>query len=86
MASHAVALAPLAVAQPTANLHHQVCSSLGVELEVVPMTEAYWQRVVSHSVAEIRWISWWNLDLDFIQTAQRVLLRETLSISHGLLH
>ena len=34
--------------------HVQVCNSLGVPLEVVPMTDAYWERVVSHSVAEIR--------------------------------
>lgn len=32
----------------------QVCDSLGVPLEVVPMTTQYWERVVSHSVAEIR--------------------------------
>ncbi|KAJ9533101.1 hypothetical protein QJQ45_018158, partial [Haematococcus lacustris] len=32
----------------------QVCDSLGVNLEVVPMTSAYWDRVVSHSVSEIR--------------------------------
>ncbi|KAL6760010.1 tRNA-specific 2-thiouridylase, partial [Haematococcus lacustris] len=32
----------------------QVCDSLGVDLEVVPMTSAYWDRVVSHSVSEIR--------------------------------
>jgi tRNA-specific 2-thiouridylase len=32
----------------------QVCESLGVPLEVVPMTTQYWERVVSHSVSEIR--------------------------------
>lgn len=32
----------------------QVCDGLGVELEVVPMTQAYWEKVVSHSVSEIR--------------------------------
>ena len=32
----------------------QVCGSLGVELEVVPLTTQYWERVVQHSVAEIR--------------------------------
>lgn len=32
----------------------QVCDALGVPLVVVPLTEAYWQRVVSHSVAEIK--------------------------------
>ncbi|GAX81421.1 hypothetical protein CEUSTIGMA_g8851.t1 [Chlamydomonas eustigma] len=32
----------------------EVCTKLGVELEVVPMTNEYWQHVVSHSVTEIR--------------------------------
>jgi tRNA-specific 2-thiouridylase len=32
----------------------QVCEALGVELEVVPLTQAYWDRVVAHSVAEIK--------------------------------
>lgn len=32
----------------------QVCDGLGIELEVVPMTQAYWDKVVSHSVHEIR--------------------------------
>lgn len=32
----------------------QVCDLLGVELEVVPMTNAYWDKVVSSSVEEIR--------------------------------
>ena len=31
-----------------------VCSQLGVDLEVVPLTQEYWQRVVSASMAEIR--------------------------------
>ncbi|WIA12264.1 hypothetical protein OEZ85_012328 [Tetradesmus obliquus] len=32
----------------------KVCDALGVPLVVVPLTDAYWQRVVSHSVAEIK--------------------------------
>ncbi|GBF98571.1 tRNA (5-methylaminomethyl-2-thiouridylate)-methyltransferase [Raphidocelis subcapitata] len=32
----------------------QVCDSVGVPLEVVPMTEQYWSRVVAHSVGEIK--------------------------------
>lgn len=32
----------------------QVCEQAGVPLEVVPLSEAYWARVVSHSVAEVR--------------------------------
>ena len=32
----------------------QVCDALGVELRVVPMTQQYWERVVAHSVREIR--------------------------------
>ncbi|KAG2431081.1 hypothetical protein HXX76_009614 [Chlamydomonas incerta] len=32
----------------------KVCDALGVKLEVVPLTTAYWDRVVSASVAEIR--------------------------------
>eukprot|EP00967_Tisochrysis_lutea_P099226 scaffold147252_cov21-Tisochrysis_lutea.AAC.5 len=32
----------------------QVCDALGVELEVVPLTQAYWDSVVSHSVSQIR--------------------------------
>ena len=32
----------------------QVCDSLGVELTVVPLTEQYWDRVISHCVSEIR--------------------------------
>ena len=31
-----------------------VCARLGVPLEVVPLSEAYWDRVVAHSIAEIR--------------------------------
>ena len=32
----------------------QVCREAGVPLEVVPLTEQYWQRVVSHCLDEIR--------------------------------
>ncbi|GAB4819907.1 hypothetical protein N2152v2_006953 [Parachlorella kessleri] len=32
----------------------QVCQQLGVPLEVVPLTEQYWDRVVSHCIGEIR--------------------------------
>ena len=32
----------------------QVCAAAGAPLEVVPMTDAYWARVVAHSVGEIR--------------------------------
>ena len=32
----------------------QVCSKLGVELKVVPLTQQYWDRVVAHSIGEIR--------------------------------
>ncbi|KAF6260585.1 tRNA-specific 2-thiouridylase [Scenedesmus sp. NREL 46B-D3] len=32
----------------------KVCEALGVPLVVVPLTNEYWQRVVSHSVAEIK--------------------------------
>ncbi len=35
-------------------LPSQVCESLGVPLEVVPLTTEYWDRVVSSSVDEIR--------------------------------
>jgi hypothetical protein len=31
-----------------------VCDSLGVPLELVPLTDAYWDEVVSESVSEIR--------------------------------
>jgi tRNA U34 2-thiouridine synthase MnmA/TrmU len=32
----------------------QVCEQAGVALQVVPLTEAYWKRVVSHSITEIK--------------------------------
>jgi tRNA methyl transferase len=32
----------------------QVCEQAGVELKVVPLTEQYWDRVVAHSISEIR--------------------------------
>ena len=32
----------------------QVCQEAGVPLKVVPLTEQYWQRVVSHCLDEIR--------------------------------
>lgn len=32
----------------------QVCEALGVPLVVVPLTQQYWDRVVAHSVAEIK--------------------------------
>jgi hypothetical protein len=32
----------------------QVCQQLGVRLEVVPLTQQYWDRVVSHSISEIK--------------------------------
>ncbi|BDA43875.1 probable tRNA-specific 2-thiouridylase MnmA at C-terminar half [Coccomyxa sp. Obi] len=32
----------------------QVCKQAGVELRTVPLTEQYWQRVVSHCLAEIK--------------------------------
>jgi tRNA-specific 2-thiouridylase len=32
----------------------QVCDALEVPLVVVPLTQQYWDRVVSHSVAEIK--------------------------------
>jgi hypothetical protein len=32
----------------------QVCEQAGVELRVVPLTEQYWGRVVSHCLAETR--------------------------------
>ena len=32
----------------------QVCQEAGVPLEVVPLTEQYWHRVVSHCLNEIR--------------------------------
>ena len=32
----------------------QVCEEAGVPLEVVPLTDEYWDRVVSHSIAETR--------------------------------
>ena len=32
----------------------QVCQEAGVPLEVVPLTEQYWQQVVSHCLDEIR--------------------------------
>jgi tRNA-specific 2-thiouridylase len=38
------------------DLHHarQVCASAGVPLEVVPMQEQYYERVVSYTLAELR--------------------------------
>eukprot|EP00891_Asterochloris_glomerata_P002989 jgi/Astpho2/2989/Aster-x1107 len=38
------------------DLHYcqQVCDAAGVSLEVVPLTEQYWDRVVAHSISEIR--------------------------------
>jgi len=52
----AVGATQLSPANHTANTKTllQVCESAGVDLEVVPMTDAYWERVVSHSVAEIK--------------------------------
>ena len=35
-------------------MHMQVCEEAGVKLEVVPLTDQYWQRVVSHCLAEIK--------------------------------
>lgn len=32
----------------------EVCKNVGVHLEVVPLTDAYWERVVAHCIAEIR--------------------------------
>lgn len=32
----------------------QVCSAAGVPLHTVPLTDQYWDRVVSHSIAEIK--------------------------------
>lgn len=32
----------------------QVCDGLGITLHIVPMTDAYWERVVAASVTEIR--------------------------------
>lgn len=32
----------------------QVCEDAGVELHTVPLTKEYWDRVVSHSIAEIK--------------------------------
>jgi tRNA-specific 2-thiouridylase len=32
----------------------QVCDKLGIDLQVVPLTDAYWDRVVAHSVEEIK--------------------------------
>lgn len=32
----------------------QVCEQLGVPLNVVSLTEQYWDRVVAHSIDEIR--------------------------------
>jgi tRNA U34 2-thiouridine synthase MnmA/TrmU len=32
----------------------QVCEQAGVQLHTVPLTEQYWQRVVSHCLAEIK--------------------------------
>ena len=32
----------------------QVCEQAGVPLRVVPLRDAYWERVVAHSIAEIR--------------------------------
>lgn len=32
----------------------QVCKDAGVELHVVPLTDEYWDRVVAHSIAEIK--------------------------------
>jgi hypothetical protein len=32
----------------------QVCDQIGVPLEVVPLTDAYWKRVVDHCVKEIQ--------------------------------
>ena len=31
-----------------------MCEAAGVELETVPLTKQYWDRVVSYSVSEIR--------------------------------
>ena len=36
------------------NTSVQVCREAGVPLKVVPLTEQYWQRVVSHCLDEIR--------------------------------
>jgi Mn2+/Fe2+ NRAMP family transporter len=50
-------LLALFIAAKTCNqlvLLSQVCDALGVPLVVVPLTDEYWQRVVSHSVAEIK--------------------------------
>ncbi len=41
----------------------QVCDALGVELEVVPLTRAYWDSVVAHSVAQIRAVRTPNPDM-----------------------
>lgn len=32
----------------------QVCQQAGVPLEAVPLSQQYWDRVVTHSIAEIR--------------------------------
>lgn len=32
----------------------QVCGEAGVTLHVVPLTDQYWQQVVSHAVSEIK--------------------------------
>lgn len=32
----------------------QVCKDAGVELHTVPLTKQYWDRVVSHSISEIK--------------------------------
>ena len=32
----------------------QVCKDADVELHVVPLTDEYWDRVVAHSIAEIK--------------------------------
>ena len=32
----------------------QVCKDAGVELHMVPLTDQYWDRVVAHSIAEIK--------------------------------
>ncbi len=31
-----------------------MCEQAGVKLEVVPLTDQYWQRVVSHCLTEIK--------------------------------
>ncbi len=38
----------------TARVCMQVCQDAGVPLEVVPLSQQYWDRVVHESVSEIR--------------------------------